>query len=725
MKLSLIHTFIYSIIFLILSTGFTAQVVINEFQSDNFSKIIDSTYGAYSDWIELFNPTNEKINLSGYYLTDEIKNKTKWIFPIGSIIEENSYLVIWADKNNNKLHTSFTLDNKQEHILLFSTKNKLIDSLSYSDQIINCSYGRLSDGSNFFGYFTNPTPGKSNSSLSFKKNSQSPKPRFSNRSGIYNSKQTIKIKSKNKPNIRYTLDGSDPTEKSMLYNRPLKFDSTVCIKARTFKDGVIPSNTITNSYLINVPHQLPIVSISTDHKNLFDESIGIYFNYAKRWERPIEIEYFEDKKLIFKSSAGIKIMGAYIRGCPQKAFSIQLKKRYNSDLIDHPFFNDKDYSVFKSFILRNSGNDMSKSFIRDGLMQSLLVDQMDIDYQSYKPVTLYINGKFWGLYNLREKQNKHYLASNHKVDINKIDLIENNKIVIYGNDVEYLKLTKYIDSSDKNSPYFLQGLNGMMDVNEYTNYLLSQIYFDNADWPGLNIKCWRPQKEMGIFRWLLFDVDFGFDGWLNVSYSAPTLDCFNHLGPKQQKSPCWANDSSSTKMIRQLLQNTEFKNEFIQRLAVNLNTTFKAERVLHFIDSLKSNIEHIIPDQIERWHAIDSLESWNLEIKKLENFAINRPSFLFQYINDFFSLYGTNEVNFNVNDRSMGEIQIHQHKITLNNFSLKLFKSIPIKVTAISKGNYEFSRWEGIEEHQKYSQSISFTADSAVTSITAIFRKKE
>ena len=228
----------------------------------------------------------------------------------------------------------------------------------------------------------------------------------------------IKLKKQNGEEIHFTIDGSDPTVHSAVYTEPFIIDSTTCIRAQTFVKKMLPSDIITQTYIIAETYNLPIFSITTAPRNLFNDTIGLYAtgvgnpnpgnaNYAKGWERPINIEYFEEGKQIFNEYAGTKIIGLFIRRFPQKGFSIHFKKRYGKSQIQYQMFKDKPTTEYKSFTLRTSGNDMGKSFIRDGMMQSLLIDQIDIDYQSYHPAILYLNGKFWGLYNLREKQNEH------------------------------------------------------------------------------------------------------------------------------------------------------------------------------------------------------------------------------------------------------------------------------------------------------------------------------
>ena len=712
------------------------NVIISEILTNNIHVKVDTSTGKFSDWIELYNNDSVQVDISGFYITDNAKKLDKWKFPTGTTIEAYSFLIVWADdtKQSEGLHTNFSLKNKKEVVYFLNSNLEVLDSVIYGKQIVNTSYGRLNSIDTAWRYFSEPTPGALNSGFNINTTNKCKPPKFKTKGGIYNDGLLLALKTKDSSVIRYTTDLTDPMLSSKIYDDKLQIDTSTCIKARAFSPNKLPSKVVTHTYIVNENTTLPVFSITTNPRNLFDDTIGIYTvgigtgqyaNFSRGWERPINIEYFENGVSSFNTPAGVKIVGLHIRRFPQKALAVQLKKKYGAKSVKYKLFAEKDVFTYNNLVLRNSGNDVSKSFIRDGLMHSLLIGQMDIDYQSYKPVVVYLNGKYWGLYNLREKLNEYYLANNYGVDPKEIDLIENNGLVVVdGDNVAYKKLEKLITEKDLSKDAVMDELATMMDVDEYINYLIAQIYYDNTDWPSMNIKCWRPKNEDSKFRWLLFDTDFGFDGWLEVGFTNTTMDCATNTDKtKSWKSPCWANEAPGTLLIRKLLENNGFRNEFVQRFAMHISTTFKADRVIYFIDSLKGNIETDMPNQIARWGDIKSMQSWNKEIEGMRTFAKNRPGFVLDHLNNFFNLNGLTKLL--VNTSGCDSCYVISNSVVLeNNKDITCFKSIPLKLEAVSTNGYEFVGWEygNGEAHDNSQLSIVPTNDTI--RINAVFRQK-
>ena len=492
----------------------------------------------------------------------------------------------------------------------------------------------------------------------------------------------------------------------------------------------MPSSIITHTYFINENITLPVISISTDPENLWNDEIGIYCigtngitgygvtaNYWQNWERPINIELYEPNgNIAFNINAGISI-GGMRRNMKQKSFRIFARNKYGTAEINYKIFDDKPINKFKSIILRNGGlPDFTSTIFRDGMMQSLLIGQMDIDYQAYKPSVVFLNGEFWGIYNIREKLNEDYLASNHGVNPDNVDLLECNAHVIEGDALHYNTMLNFIISNDMTLPTNYNYIKSQMDVDEYLNYQISQIYFANYDWPGLNIKFWRPKAENVKWRWLLFDTDAGFGMWGQYYYNeiehATAID-----------GPGWPNPPWSTLLFRKLLENNEFKNEFIQRLASYLNTTFEPERVIHIIDSLKINIHPDMPRHITRWKDEDSsdgvcvasVSEWESEVDVLREFANLRPAYVRQHIINKFGLSGTVELI--VNTIGEGKVKINNVNIPDSSFTGIYFKDFPIHLKAIPKVGYKFVNWQGISNDDTSEISFILTQNSTITAI--------
>lgn len=715
-------------------------VVINEILASNTTILPDQDFGLYRDWIELFNNTDSLIQLGGYYLTDDSLEITKWQIPNGSELASNTGMIIWADGedlSDRELHTNFKLSKDGEWLGLFSPEHELIDSLLFPEQDTDVSFGRTLEEWKYFG---TPTPGKENETWQSETLVYIKTPKFSLNGGFYPGAQTIGLSStEQNVEIRYTFDGSIPDINSNLYEDPFSLGSTVVVKARVFKEGFLPSKVVTKTYFIDEKTSLPVFSISTDPSNFWDDNIGIYTigtnglsfwgvnaNYWQDWERPSHIEFFEDdKELAFSMNAGIAINGAR-RNTLQKSFRIFARDEYGDPLIQYKIFPYKPINEFKSLILRNGGYpEFRHTMFRDGMMQQLLTGEMDIDNQAYRPAVVFINGEYFGIYNIREKQNEDYLYYNHGVDPANIDLLESNQTIVEGDRDHYQAMLGFINDSNISESEVYDSVKSLMEINEYINYQISEIYFANIDWPANNIKYWRPKTPDGKWRWMMFDVESGFQLWANYDHNSIEF-------ATDSNSTTWNNAPWSTFLLRTLLKNDEFKNEFVQKFALHLNTTFKPERVLNFIDSLKGKITDEIPEHIQRWAigcsasnpessdgcTFPSVSAWESNVELMNVFAENRPEYIAGFVNDKFGLSGLANITFKTEEIHGGTIQVFNKAVTNSEAITKFYKNIPIEIEAVPAAGFDFAGWEGISGIDTSSAIIMVNSD---TTITALF----
>ncbi len=627
----------------------SSPIVINEIMASNQSDIKDED-GDHVDWIELYNQGDTPLALKDYGLSDTTKNLVKWRFP-DITLEPGQFLVVFAsgkdrsDPEGEYLHTNFKLSFAGETLTLADPSGKLLDKLILDQVPVNLSYGRQSGKDGFF-FFSKSTPGKANTNgyAGF-----SDEPRFSVSGGIHSKEITLSLDAPSNASIRYTLDGSVPTLNSQVYSAPISIKKTTVVRARTFQDGLLASPTATHTYIINENHVLPVVSVSTDPKNLWDRETGIYVmgdganpefphkgaNFWQDWEKPIHIEFYdEDGNQGFSMDAGIKIFGAYSRAMPQKSFSVFARKEYGKERIVYPLFPDKpEMDTFHSIVLRTSGQDAELTKIRDAMMTRLMRDT-GVDYQAYRPVVMYLNGEYWGIYNIREKINKYFLAYNHGIENpDNIDIIEANHNVKAGDAEHYDALIDFVKNHDLKVSENYEYVKTQMDVDNYMDYQIAQMYFANTD--NGNIRFWHERSSKGKWRWILYDTDWGF---FNVDHDS----VWHIINPKGTG----VGKMFSNILIRKLLENKEFKEEFIRRFAHHLNNTFSTERVIATIDEMAKIIEPEMPRDKERWGG--SMESWERQLNKLRNFAKDRPSKLYKFIEKHFNLTQKQKEMFNV-----------------------------------------------------------------------------
>lgn len=728
---SLFIVIVFSLYSTLLSQDHLPKIYINEFMASNSNTILSPDFEEYADWLEIYNAENTTIDISGFYLTDDFAEPQKWQIPSDSKISQGWSILFWADGKDEGRHTNFNFSKSGEEIGLFTNDGKLIDSIRYTEQINDISFGRYPDGNENWFFFDQPTPGTSNKNPGFSGIVQNPE--FSLNGGFYRGVLSIElIKDNPIETIRYTLDGSLPNLQSSIYSSAILLDSTTVIRAQSFREGYLPGKVITHTYFIDETTTLPVVSVATDPANLWDDEIGIYVegtngipgfcsseprNWNQPWERPVSLEMYEASgNLGFKIDAGMQIGGGCTRKYPQKTLAIYVRSEYGVSKINYRIFDDKQIDSFNNIILRNSGQDWWRAMFRDGMMQTLVKDRMDIDWQAYKPAILFLNGEYWGIHAIREKHNEHYLESNYGIDPDKIDILSRNATVKQGSAKLYKDMIDFIETHDMAITEHYNWVRTQMDINEYLNYTIAEIYFANIDWPGGNIKYWRQHGENNKWRWILFDTDLGFGAHSRGQYDSNTIANAIATTATYYANPPW-----STLLLRKLLENTEFKNQFIQRFASHLNITFNPQRVLNIIDSLKTNIEAEIPRHIQKWEKSTSFnDGWNYHVGVMREFASQRPGYVIDHLIGKFGLSGSAQLNVNYDDPDMGNIFINGVKLPGKNFSGKYLKDIPIQCKAVAKRGYRFVGWQGISNSRSDTINLVLTTDSSLEAIFEI-----
>jgi hypothetical protein len=726
----------YILVFIILSGISSLQadefenIVINEFAASNTHSNLTPDTKDFEDWIELYNHGDYPIHIGGLYLTDDIDTPFKWRIPDWIVIEPNAFVVFWADDNNFEMHTNFKLDNQGEQIALFRPDGTAIDWIDFGEQAQDISYGRYPDGGSQWYYMTTPTPGGINNSQRVSSLIKAQEPVFSKPGGLYSQAQSVTLTAPPNSTIRFTTDGSIPTQYSQSYSAAINVDTTTVIRARTFAQNKLPGPTVTNTYIIDRTSSLPIISIATDPNYLYGEqgiAAGSCFseqpgteppfdmtaNYWQNWERPVSFEYYEpDGTLGFKLDAGIRIFGgAFGRQICQKAFTIYARDKYGFSTINYRLFPSKSIDQFKRFILRASSNDYNRTFFRDAMMNTLVMGQMDIDYQGYQPVIAFINGQFQGIYNIREKMNKYYPESNYGIDADNVDLLENVGEVNAGEDIDYRELISYVQSHDMATAANYEHVKNLLDVDECMNYFIAELYFRNHDWLHRNTKYWREHNPEGKWRWMLFDLDWGFEGEINE-------------GPEQYttNSLQWALDTGGAVLLEHLLENPAFKNEFAQRFASHLNITFNPDRVIQIIDKLKAGIEPEMPAHISRWGWPRDMAAWEDEIELLREFAIHRPDNVREHLSMTLQLDGLASLVVNIANPELGEVKINSVVVPHSGFEGLYYRNIPIRIEASPHPGSRFVTWQGLSHTASDSIDVWL---SDFSEIVAIFEPSE
>ncbi|MFK7809121.1 MAG: CotH kinase family protein [Saprospiraceae bacterium] len=548
---------------------------------------------------------------------------------------------------------------------------------------------------------------------------------FSKDAGFYEHEIRLHLHS---PGARvfYTLDGTEPSYQSPEYAGPIVLEETTVVRAIARK-GKRKSKLKTKTYFIDEPKStLPTISIAVPPAVLFDPELGLYVNgpnvvdslwkkdganFWSRREVEINTELFElDGKSEFNSRTGFRLFGGMSRLFPQKSMTIVARKRYGKKKIKHKVFGKEGLKNYKFMVLRNSGSDWGKTHFRDAFMVSLL-DDWDLEKQDSRPTHVYLNGEYWGIYNIREKVNRHFISSHHELDKDSIDLLEHQYTTKRGSRQHYLQMLRYIENNDMSQPAHYEYIKTQMDVENFMQYQIAQIYYDNRD-AGGNIKFWRPQTKNGKWRWILYDTDWGFGLHDKKAYKFNSLAF--HTKPD---GPSWPNPPWSTLILRSLLENEEFKNDFLNRFADEINTTWATERVEKKIDEFFALYEPEIDRQIDRWNLSKKL--WKSEIYQMRVFGRKRPDYVRMHLMGAFDTGGLSELS--VVTTPGGKVVINNNiNITSDPFAGQYFKNIPINIKAIPNYGYRFVGWEGIPVEDGIFEANLLLRKKA-TNITAIF----
>ena len=621
-----------------------AALRINEIMTMNVSTLRDED-GEYPNWVELHNDGEKDLNLEGFGLSDRDDQLHRWTFP-AVIIEPGEFLVVFVsgkdryDLDRGIFHTNFSISALGEPVVLSDRLGRVTERAFGGWMPADVSFGRNSKAEAMepeWVYFTEPTPGAFNYESGYQGFTKPP--RFSVHPGFYEEPIQLEITSPH-PEIRYTLDGSIPTADSPRYSGPIMIDKTTLVRAKTFEERKLPGHDTVQTYFIRETHTLPVLSLAVDPRDferihsMGPRASSEFPHFGANFWQDIEVlahfSMFETNgRLAFRIRCGFKIFGAYGRAMPQKSFAIYARNTYEYDEMTYPFLENKPLLNFKHLVLRTSGQDASFSKIRDIMMTSLMEDY-EADIQGYRQTVLYINGRYWGIYNIREKINTHYLASNHGVDPDNVDLLEGNaqhpSFFKAGDNEHYNAMLDYISRNNMNDPDNYAYIQSILDIESFADFHIASMYFAQTD--NGNIRFWRERSEEGKWRWILYDLDWAM-------WQDPSHDTVGHIINPQGTG---IGRMFSTRLIRGLLSNDEFKQFYVERFAHHMNLTFHPDRIIERIDTLAANIETEMPRSIQRWPSPSSMDNWRMHVERLRNFARRRPAHLVRQIQRHFRL---------------------------------------------------------------------------------------
>lgn len=595
------------------------------------------------DWIELYNPTAAAVDLSGYGLSDNAGRPRKWQFPSGTVIQPGQYLGVFANGLNassaDRIQTSYRLSSDGGYsVVLSKPDGTIFDRVFVPMQYQDISFGRV-EGVSGLRYFTTVTPGAANSGDSYL--GRAALPVYSVMGGLYHTGDVLNVELSVPSNCRvyYTLDYTDPTESSTLYTGPIQVTETTILRTRVYGDGYLESFMDTQSYLYDVNNgggTVYVVSMVSDPYNLTSDEAGIMVkgpnaepnypfgsmnkgaNFWMDWEREAHIEVFNpDGSTLISQECGIKLHGQFSRAEKQKAFKVIARSKYGGNRFHAAIFSHRPYTEYQSFLLRSSSEDGYKTRFRDALLQRL-AEGGCVDYQETEFGVLYIDGQYWGHYNLRERICKSNICQfeGWEGDEDDIDLIKANSNVMQGSNETMEQLLAYVKSHDMSTDEAYQVLDSAIDIQNYIEYMAVQMYTGNTD--TLNVKRYRNPKADGKWRWVLFDLDWAFYTDTN--------------SPKRWLTPGGMGNNLRTDntLFIACMKNPSFADRFLTHLGQQMATTFSTENITRLTEEFYNAIEPLMPDHYARWDFTES--EHKSEIRRFLRYGQQRPGRMLQFL---------------------------------------------------------------------------------------------
>ncbi len=521
---------------------------------------------------------------------------------------------------------------------------------------------------------------------------------------------------------------------------------------------------------------LPTVSLITDTDNLFDFATGLYVpgkyyadspegyglnkwgkpyaNYHQdsngvNWERPVFLELIETNQTsaAFSYKLGVTMHGGGTRAIPQKALYLQARLgEYGTDFVNYALFPDETATSYKRFLLRCSGNDWYgpesagiATMMKDAVFHRI-AKGLEISVMAYRPTAAYINGEYWGIHNLRESFDKHYLATRYGLEADNMDLLmheedplDNDKVKITridgdkNCDEDYEALIDWIQAHPLSQDANYQQVQAWIDVTNHADYIIAETFFANTDWPVNNCDFWRAHTNQVAtcgkygdtrWRWMLYDLDVAGE-------KGADFDMMDYLSSDKMTG-----GSEPGFLINQLWANMDFRNHFVTRYANLLNTTFRPERMAGVIAQAANVIAPEIEQHYRRWGRTYTQAQWQQAVTNvLVQYTATRHDVSFGHLDGFFDLGGTGSLAVRNQDTNGtgGSFTVNGIGITTATegvtnraaWSGTFFRSLSVPVKALPDPGYVFDGWVGTAITN--SSPSLFVGDTPIT-LTARFR---
>ncbi len=499
-------------------------------------------------------------------------------------------------------------------------------------------------------------------------------------------------------NIRCHVGGKVPDENSPEITL-LGIEKTQVLRCRSMVPGTLPGKVMTRTYIFEDASTVPAIFVTADPGSLFSQDSGIYAegyyaqdadphygaNYWWDKEIPVHVELLEvgSRQPDFSKDAGLSIFGNYSRMNAKKSVAVTFREKYGENRLEYPLF--PEFPVlksFKAFILRCNGSNFGNDYIRD-MLASSISEGLGVDYQRGRAAVVFYNGEYYGIHNIRERSTEYYFETHYGMDPKKIDLLKADNSASNGSGAEYQAMMSWLEDNHLDKAENYAKVAAQMDVDNFMNYVQTELFVNNRDWPSNNLKKWRSSDPKTLWKWFIYDTDFGFG--TNMSQFKNNIFEF----ATAEDGDSWPNGPASTLLLRRLLENDSFKNAFINRMSVLLSMNFESSRVKSRIDKLMGDIQGEIPRDQRLWgHKVNWFDS---QLKTIYSFAQNRPGVILAELREFFDL-GTLVPMVLAADGG-GTLSVCGLELDRESMDINFFDGLPVELTAVPKPGHVFVQW--------------------------------
>lgn len=687
----------------------SAQVVINEYSASNLTSFTDN-FGNTEDFIELYNTSATPVNLTGYKLSDKISNLGKWTF--GNVnINGNSFLRIWASGRNittgPNLHTSFNLKQCNNDRIIFSSPAlTIIDSTTMFRTQLGHSRGRTTNGASTWSLFIAPTPNASNNTAT-PYLGYAPTPTLSVPAGFYTSAQNIAMSTTGAGvTVRYTVNGSEPTIASALYAAPLAIPTTSVVRARAFSSNpsVFPSFIESNTYFINSPHTVNVISIFADNiQNLMGGT-----QIVPR----TGIEYFDEAGVLKTEGYGqTNKHGNDSWLYAQRGIDYIARDEYGyNDALKYKIFNSKNRNKFQRLIIKAAANDnypfsgntnattLGGAHLRDQYVHTVSQKaKLHLDERTWAPGVLYVNGRYWGVYDFREKvDDVDFLEEYYNTKNDSVQYLQTwgGTWAAYGGPqgiTDWNNFKNYVAANSMLVPANYAYVESVYDTKSLADYVILNSYVLSSDWLNWNTSWWRGLNYSATkkkWRYSLWDCDATFDHYINYTGVPNTNPNANPCDPQTLNNP---GGQGHIPILNKLLTNPTFKQYYVMRYFDLLNSGLSCTRMVAILDSMKNKIQPEMPGQITRWGG--TMAQWQLHVQQLRNFILQRCDSVLNGFDNCYQTTGPFKIAVKTTPSNGGIVGFNSLTLTTFPWTGNYPGNMPNVVTAIPNPNYCFTHW--------------------------------